>query len=176
VSFLELYFFVVATESKSEPIFRQISSCDVLNRLAGGLTFVGLFILESHGYKPDRTGHLASKGNSTIHLPHDENALTPDSIATIRALHCFFPAACVAVAGLCSLLYSLDRSAHSELVKAIAALDTPAVVELHQNPAPSSSSEVHVCDHQPTEVTAKNEDSPLDTPGTHIDQVCQSQP
>jgi hypothetical protein len=110
--------------SKSKPYNRQISTCDVLNRLAGGLTFIGLFLLESGGYTPIRSG------NSTSHPSHDghEQVLSNASIAHIRGLHCFFPAVCVAIAGLCLYAYPLNRLEHLKLVKAIAALDAPTVV------------------------------------------------
>ena len=110
--------------SKSKPYYRQISTCDVLNRLAGGLTFIGLFLLESGGYTPIRSG------NSTSHPSQDghEHALSNASIAHIRGLHCFFPAVCVAIAGLCLYAYPLNRLEHLKLVKAIAALDAPTVV------------------------------------------------
>lgn len=111
--------------SKSKPYNRQISTCDVLNRLAGGLTFIGLFLLESGGYTSIR-----SSGNSTSHPSHNghEQALSNASIAHIRGLHCFFPAVCVAIAGLCLYAYPLNRLEHLKLVKAIAALDAPTVV------------------------------------------------
>ncbi len=114
---------------------RQIGTCDVLNRLAGGLTFLGLFILESGGYTPIRTG------NSTASSVQHDNSLSKTSIAHIRALHCFFPSACVAVAGLCLFSYRLDRSEHSKLVQAIAALDASnAAFDLQQLPVPPSPS------------------------------------
>ncbi len=103
--------FVLAPELNRT--FRQISTCDVLNRLAGGLTFVGLFILESGGYRPIRAT------NSTDH-GHQRDDLSQVSITHIRAFHCFFPAACVAVAGTCLFFfYRLNRSEHSKLVKII---------------------------------------------------------
>ncbi len=122
--------------SNSKPTYRQISTCDVLNRLAGGLTFVGLFILESGGYTPIRSD------NTTSHSSHhgNEHDLSSQSIAHIRGLHCFFPAVCVAVAGLCLHAYPLNRQEHIKLVKAISALEAaPVVVELDQDSTPPAN-------------------------------------
>jgi hypothetical protein len=146
-------------------VFRQISSCDVLNRLAGGLTFVGLFILQSGGYTPIGHGNSTKHEKSTGELTHNQDALSENSTITIRALHCFFPAACVALAGLVSLLHRLDRSQHSKLVQAIATLDAAAVVELEQQPAEpvlSSSSAPSAYNEQPIEVDVTLAATPSD--------------
>ncbi len=153
-------------------IFRQISSCDVLNRLAGGLTFVGLFILQSGGYTPIVHGNSTKHGDSTGDSTHNQQALSENSTNTIRALHCFFPAACVAVAGLVSLLHRLDRSQHSKLVQAIAAIDASAVVEFEQQRIPSSSTDPSACNEQPAEADQKAQGSAL--AATPSDQVYQA--
>jgi hypothetical protein len=136
--------------------FRQISTCDVLNRLAGGLTFVGLFILESGGYRP------ISAKNSTDSPHQRDDDISQLSISHIRALHCFFPAACVALAGVCLFWYRLNRSEHSKLVKEIDAIDAKveasATPELEQ-PTPTSFREISL-------VSASNQGSILETPAT----------
>lgn len=137
--------------------FRQISTCDVLNRLAGGLTFVGLFILESGGYRP------ISAKNSTDRPHQRDDDISQLSISHIRALHCFFPAACVALAGVCLFWYRLNRSEHSKLVKEIdaidAKIDASATAELEQHPTPASFREISL-------VSASNKGSILETPAT----------
>lgn len=142
--------------------FRQISTCDVLNRLAGGLTFVGLFILESGGYRPIRPHNTATLNNTTTHRPHESDDISQLSISHIRALHCFFPAACVALAGVCLFWYRLNRSEHSKLVKEIDAIDAKveasATPELEQ-PTPTSFREISL-------VSASNQGSILETPAT----------
>ena len=105
------------------------------------MTFVGLFILESGGYAPVSSGKIGS-GNSTSHSSHFGNDLdlSSQSIAHIRGLHCFFPAVCVAIAGLCLYAYPLNKLEHMNIVKAIAALEAPpVVVEIGQDPTPPAN-------------------------------------
>ena len=152
-------------------VFRQISSCDVLNRLAGGLTFVGLFILQSGGYTPIGHRNSTKHEQSTGELTQNQDSLSENSTITIRALHCFFPAACVALAGLVSLLHRLDRSQHSKFVHAIAALDAAAVVEFEQQPIPSTSSAPSAYIEQPIEVDVMVQGSQAATPSDQIYQA-----